>query len=126
MSDADPSASGTGGMALLLVDDDPAFSQMLRWDLEELGYRLVVAHSCCEARRACRVDRFPLAVLDLDLPDGDGMDLARELAQQDADMKVVICSGRHQRLATMQPPDAILAILTKPVSIERLKRLLSA
>ena len=123
MSALDPAKAAATGKLLLLIEDDPAFSQMLRWELEELGYELVVAHNCCEARAQCRSRRFPVALLDLDLPDGDGLELADELVRHCPDMKVITCSGRHHR-QTLDPQSAIHAILTKPVSITRLKQFL--
>ena len=125
-SAADLAAAGAKGKTLLLVEDDPAFSQMLRWELEELGYELAVAHDCQEAREECCSHRFPVVVLDLDLPDGDGFELAEELARDCPAIKVIICSGRHLRpQAIPNAESAIHAVLTKPVSITRLTQLLS-
>ena len=122
---APSTAAGASDKTLLMVEDDPAFSQMLRWELEELGYELVVAHDCHEAREHCCSRRFPVVVLDLDLPDGDGLELAEELARHCPGIKVIICSGRHlRRVMVPDAESAIHAVLTKPVSITRLKQLL--
>lgn len=126
MSTSSPTVGGADDKTLLLVEDDPALSQMLRWELEELGYRLVVANSCHEARAHCCARRFEVAVLDLDLPDGDGMDLAEELVRHCTGMRVIICSGRHQRREIKPDVEsAIHAVLTKPVSIADLTQLLT-
>ncbi len=126
MSTSGQTEGGADGKTLLLVEDDPAFSQMLRWELEELGYQLIVANNCHEARAHCCSRQFLVVVLDLDLPDGDGMDLAEELIRHCSGMRVIICSGRHQRREIKPDAEsAICAVLTKPVSIAHLTQLLA-
>ena len=67
---------------ILLVDDDEVLSQVLRRVLTREGYTVVQAGNVAEALRAARSNNPQLALLDLCLPDGDGMELARQLGEQ--------------------------------------------
>lgn len=113
-----------GGTPLLIVEDDQALRQMLAWELSDLGYRVCATGSCREARSAAAAIGFRLAVLDIDLPDGDGRHLAAELARKSAGLRVVLVSGRHgaDRCGPRSP--AVIARLTKPVSAWRLDAIL--
>jgi DNA-binding response OmpR family regulator len=109
-----------GGTALLIVEDDQALRQMLAWELSDLGYRVCATGSCREARSAAAAIGFRLAVLDIDLPDGDGCRLAAELVRTSAGLNVVLVSGRHGADHCGPCSPAVIARLTKPVSAWRL------
>ncbi|GAD21144.1 response regulator [Acidovorax sp. MR-S7] len=66
---------------LLLVEDDPAIARTVAYAFEREG--LAVTHSLLlgDARAQLRGSRFDLLVLDVGLPDGNGLDLLRELRQ---------------------------------------------
>lgn len=64
---------------LLIVEDNPALSQMLIWSFEDLGY-LVMAATCCGTawQRVC-ARRPDVVLLDYQLPDGTGLELLKDL-----------------------------------------------
>ena len=64
---------------ILLVEDDQSLSQNLV-DLLTERWRVVVAGTIAEARARTERERFDLAVVDLNLPDGDGRRVIEELA----------------------------------------------
>lgn len=65
---------------ILVVDDNPALLDLLRQVLEGAGYRhLMTAGSCATARAAATKQTPDFLVLDINLPDGDGFSLFREL-----------------------------------------------
>jgi DNA-binding response OmpR family regulator len=101
---------------ILVIEDDPATRNMLADYLGEHGLRVHTAGTASEARRLAAGDGIDLAVLDLGLPDQDGMDLARELSGQ-IGLPVVILTGRSHEA------DRVLGLelgaddyLTKPFS----------
>jgi DNA-binding NarL/FixJ family response regulator len=64
----------------LIVDDDPAFREAAATLLADRGYRVVGEAGTVTAARAAILRLHPDAVLlDINLPDGDGFSLAREL-----------------------------------------------
>jgi DNA-binding response OmpR family regulator len=101
---------------ILVIEDDPATRQMLADYLGEHGLSVQTAGTASEARRLAAGDGVDLAVLDLGLPDQDGMDLARELSGKSG-LPVVILTGRSHEA------DRVLGLelgaddyLTKPFS----------
>jgi ActR/RegA family two-component response regulator len=62
---------------LLVVEDDVTVARTLSRTLARRGFSVAIARSCMAARLLAQT--FDFAVLDLDLPDGNGVDLAREL-----------------------------------------------
>jgi DNA-binding NtrC family response regulator len=76
---------------LLIVDDEPTTSRALGRVLRAAGHIVTVAGSCAFARTL--QDRFDCAVLDIDLGDGSGIDLANELISRGSIARVVFYSG---------------------------------
>ncbi|GEM_PF-6473279 len=65
--------------SLLLIDDDVRLSQMLVQYLGEGGYKVRAAHTGQEGLRLAQQGEWSLIILDLMLPDADGLDLCRHL-----------------------------------------------
>jgi DNA-binding NarL/FixJ family response regulator len=80
---------------ILIVDDHPGFRASARRMLEAGGFEVVgEAEDTASARAAVR-DLAPDAVLlDVQLPDGDGVALAAELAANGNAPEIVLCSSR--------------------------------
>jgi ActR/RegA family two-component response regulator len=76
---------------LLIVDDDPVVARAVGRRLLREGYAVSLAGSCQAARAAGA--HFRAAVLDLDLADGSGADLADELLRQGNVRAVVFYTG---------------------------------
>ena len=72
--------SATSPLSVLIVDDYPDTAASLAVVLEFEGHAVTVAQSCREAREALAGGVPDVIVMDLGLPDGNGYDLARELA----------------------------------------------
>jgi DNA-binding response OmpR family regulator len=68
---------------LLLVEDDPVVRTFLADNLTADGYDVLVADTVRDALRALEYKRPDLAVIDLRLPDGSGLDLIREVREAD-------------------------------------------
>ena len=79
---------------ILLVDDTPELLELLQQHLHAAGYRnLTAAGNCAAARAAFAASRPDLMVLDINLPDGDGFALFRQLRAQ-ADVPALFLSAR--------------------------------
>ncbi len=65
-------------MKILVVEDDLALSAGLCFELDSSGYLTVAAYHCRKARQFLESGRFDLAILDVNLPDGNGFELCRE------------------------------------------------
>lgn len=79
---------------ILLVDDTPELLELLQQHLHAAGYQnLTAAGNCAAARAAFAASRPDLMVLDINLPDGDGFALFRQLRAQ-ADVPALFLSAR--------------------------------
>ena len=83
------------GASVLIVDDHAGFRRQARGLLEREGYRVVgEAADCASALEAARSLEPELALVDIHLPDGDGVDLASRLRELAAPPAVVLISSR--------------------------------
>ncbi len=81
---------------ILLVEDDPAFAALVTAVLGQNGYRLWWASGAGVARRLLEAVRPDLVLLDLILPDGDGLLLCSEIrARWPTPIVVVSGTARH-------------------------------
>ena len=79
---------------MLIVDDDPAFRRRGATLLAERGYQVVCEAETLELARAAIARARPDALLlDVTLPDGDGIAFAQELARADGAMRVLLTSS---------------------------------
>lgn len=85
------------GMKLLVVEDNQRIAKSLKQGLGESGYTVAVAN---DGKTACalfdEVEKPELIVLDLGLPDIDGMDLLTEFRKTAPDMPVIILTARGE------------------------------
>jgi DNA-binding NarL/FixJ family response regulator len=78
---------------VLIIDDDEAFRRSAAQVLAQRGYDVVgEAGTVAEARAAVGRLRPDALLLDVNLPDGNGVDLATELVEADAPPRVVLTS----------------------------------
>jgi two-component system nitrogen regulation response regulator NtrX len=105
---------------VVVVDDEPNIGRSLRLILEGEGYRVTVCESAARfqaERRALRADLF---LIDLRLPDGNGIDLLRSLRQSDDATPVVMISGHGTiRDAVDATRDGAFDFLEKPLARDR-------
>ncbi|MFO7651895.1 MAG: sigma-54 dependent transcriptional regulator [bacterium] len=111
---------------VLLVDDDPSVSRVVMMLLEEAGYRPTAAESVAQARAALSEHDFDIVVTDLKLPDGDGLEVLRDVRATRPETPVLVITA----FATV--PTAVEAMklgafdyLTKPFANDRLLALLA-
>src|SRR5579884_1976903 len=104
--------------SILIVDDEPNICRTLRMILEHEGYAVTTAATLAEGRS--RAERADALLLDLRLPDGNGIDLLRHMRQNDLLAPVIMISG-HGAIA-----DAVEAtragafdFLEKPLARDR-------
>lgn len=84
------------GATIMLVEDDPAIAQTLRDVLESGGYRVWHAENGADAKAMLEQARPDLIILDLMLPDIDGLILCSDL-KTIADVPIIIVSATHRK-----------------------------
>jgi PAS domain S-box-containing protein len=105
---------------ILVVEDEPAAARVLEIMLQRAGYAVVAVGSLAEARRALEDTRFSALLLDLQLPDGSGLELAEEVERWPTPIPVVVLSGRGPAEDLIGSPVAVW--LMKPFAKEQLLR----
>jgi len=107
---------------ILIVDDEPNFSESLKMTLDDL-FEISIANSLAAARNFLK-QRSPEAILlDIRLPDGDGIEFLQEIKNFNADPVIIIMTA----FATVNNAvDALkkgaVDYFTKPIDIDKLKR----
>ena len=105
---------------VLVVDDEPAIRRFLRSTLEVQGWAMVEAADAGEALRAVRHHRPDIVLLDLGLPDRDGMTLLGELRKL-SDAAILVLTSREDEGSKVTALDAGADdYVTKPFSVPEL------
>lgn len=78
---------------LLVVEDDLALSSGLCFELDCNGYLTVAAYTCQKVRQLLKSDPFDLVLLDVNLPDGNGFDLCREIKAVHPQLPVIFLTA---------------------------------
>lgn len=112
-----PAPATANGRRLLLVEDDPMVAQVVQALLERQGHSVVHAPHGLSALSALAVQDFDAALLDLDLPGLDGLELARLLRQQGRALPLLAITARADAAAEREALAAGMAgFLRKPVT----------
>ncbi|MQL50746.1 response regulator [Desulfofundulus thermobenzoicus] len=82
-----------GQAHVLVVDDEVEVGTFFRCLLERKGYRVTVANSVRDAQKAVHHDKFHVSVVDLKLPDYDGLSLLQDIKRVQPDCEVIIMTG---------------------------------
>ncbi|MCB1836488.1 MAG: response regulator transcription factor [Alcanivoracaceae bacterium] len=90
---------------ILVLEDDDSLRGVLKDFLSLMGYRVTEARDIAEYRAQATSQDIDLTLLDLNLPDGDGLTLVRELASQSG-APVFVVSGRCDEGSRLQALEA--------------------
>jgi DNA-binding response OmpR family regulator len=106
---------------VLLVEDDETIGRSLAGALESQGYDVVWAADGAAASAAFAAARPDLVLLDLGLPDVDGVDLCRELAGAAPMLPILMLTARHEEADIVVSLDAgAVDYVTKPFRLAEL------
>lgn len=86
--------SGEGGVRVLVVEDEEDLAFLLRQNLEQQGYAVTTCARVAEAERAVAAAAPELLLLDVNLPDGTGFDLLRDLRDRGVWTPAVFLTAR--------------------------------
>jgi DNA-binding response OmpR family regulator len=109
---------------ILIVDDENDFIELLQYKLAGHGYELIVANDGVHALSQARTLKPHLILLDILLPDLDGLSVCEILRRQPTTKKIPIIfmsaltGDVTKRSATMQAED----FFTKPLDLSRLEK----
>jgi two-component system response regulator PilR (NtrC family)/two-component system response regulator HydG len=110
------------GGTVLVVDDEAADAQRIEEALSRVGYRILRAGTGTEAFRALADERVALVLVDLQLPDMDGMEVLRRALEADQRIEVIVMTAHgsiEQAVQAMQ--EGAADYLTKPIDLADLR-----
>jgi two-component system, OmpR family, KDP operon response regulator KdpE len=112
---------GAGPLRILVVDDEPAILRFLRAGLGSQGYVVIEAENGQRALDAVRGKRADLVVLDLGLPDIDGLEVIKRVRASGSAVPIIVLSSRDSETAKVQALDSGADdYVTKPFGVDEL------
>jgi PAS domain S-box-containing protein len=120
-----PAALPAASETLLVVEDEPAFRDLLHEGLQSKGYQVLVASNGVEALQIAEQHPGSIRVLitDVIMPQMNGPELAKGLRKVRHDTEVLYMSGyADDKVATISGPDGELMLIQKPFYIDDLVR----
>jgi two-component system copper resistance phosphate regulon response regulator CusR len=117
-------------MRILVVEDETALSESLAKGLRQAAHAVDVAPTLAQARTKLALESYDALVLDLGLPDGSGLLLAREIRGRGERMPILVLTARdgvHDRVAGLDAgaddyvvkPFALEEVLARLRALER-------
>jgi two-component system, OmpR family, KDP operon response regulator KdpE len=111
----------TKELRILVVDDEPAIRRFLRASLGAQGYQVIEAQTGRGALELFRRNTPDVVVLDLGLPDGDGLDIIKELRESGSAAPIIVLSSRTDEAGKVRALDlGADDYVTKPFGVEEL------
>ena len=114
-------------MRFLVVEDNLQLAELLSKGLHAAGYETDVLATSAEARAALTTTRYAVLILDLGLPDGDGLSILREIRHRKDPIPVLVLTARggvHDRVSGLR--SGADDYLVKPFDFEELVARLEA
>jgi DNA-binding response OmpR family regulator len=111
---------------VLVVDDDPEIASMLARALARHGFSVETTDSGDRALELMNMEPFDAAIVDLVMPDCDGMELASALHRCAPAMPIAMCTGFQNSPLVGAAERTRLTVFRKPVEIREIVEFLDA
>lgn len=117
---------------LLVIDDEPDIARYIGFVAEELGYEVRVTTDPDAFKRSYEEIKPTVIVLDVVMPEVDGIELVKFLAQRHCDARILVISGYAERYLdntkTLGEAFGLQSItaMAKPVELPKLEEFLKA
>lgn len=116
---------------LLIIDDEEAFRELARTAAERIGFDVIVVSTAADFKQAFRDHDLTTILLDVVMPETDGIELIQWLAEEGCTAKIVVVTGytsdylRMTRALGEARGLTAVSTLRKPVSISDLREAIS-
>lgn len=105
----------------LVVEDSQSTAALYEEHLRSAGYRIKTAGTVAAALAALGSERFDVAVLDLQLPDGNGLSVLREIRRQDLPLETLVVTATGTLAVAVEAMrEGAFDFVVKPVARDRL------
>ncbi|AXE30013.1 sigma-54-dependent Fis family transcriptional regulator [Chromobacterium phragmitis] len=117
----------TKTLRVLIVDDEPDIRELLELTLLKMGLAPVCAANVAEAKAALDGGGFDLALTDMRLPDGDGLDVVNHIGERGLDLPIAVITAHGSADNAVRAMKAgAFDYLQKPVSLAQLRSLVKS
>jgi two-component system, NtrC family, response regulator PilR len=112
---------------VLVVDDEADIRELLDLTLARMGLRADCVGSIAEARSLLSQKRYGLCLTDMRLPDGDGLELVRQIVANQVDLPVAVITAYGSAESAVAALKAgAFDYISKPVSLDQLRGLVKS
>ncbi len=106
---------------ILTIDDDDHIRSIFASYLENFGYQIKMAKDGNEAKTLIENDEFDIALLDICLPDYNGIDLLKEIKQLQPELSIIVCTAYADNYDFLEAVNAGAADwIPKPCNLQEL------
>ena len=116
-----------GAARVLVLDDEPDLRTLYELTLLREGHQVRTAESLADARHLLATERFDVVITDMRLPDGDGLQLVRELtAARRPERCIMITAYGSAENAVEALKSGAFDYLTKPVDLKQFRSVVNS
>jgi len=122
-NESDPGSQRGHSASVLICEDDPDMSLIIKMAIEQAGFETTIVATLQEAAQKLREMTFSAMTLDLNLPDGDGLEFLKELRSQFATSRmpvVVVSASAAEARQTLTEEAPLVDWLAKPLDQQTL------
>src|SRR5579863_10478303 len=113
--------------AVLVVDDEPDLCELLSITLQRMNLDPRVAHTVSNAQRMLKTEHHDLCLTDMQLPDGDGLELVEWIQQNSPNVPVaVITAHGNMETAVRALKLGAFDFVSKPLDLTGLRKLVAS
>ena len=107
---------------ILVVDDEKPIQDMLRTVLESNGYRVLIAGNGFEGLLIHRRNTIDVTIMDLIMPDTDGIEMISKLMEMSPDAKIIAMTGASgdMNFLDVAKQCGVRRVVTKPFDLDEL------
>jgi len=114
-----------GSQRVLVVDDEADLRELLVITLGRMKLEAEAVGTVTDAYRILGESSFDLCLTDMNLPDGDGIDLVRHVSRRYPDMPIAMITAHgSMETATAAMKEGAFDFIAKPVTLDRLRQLI--
>ncbi|MBU2707369.1 sigma-54-dependent Fis family transcriptional regulator [Zooshikella marina] len=111
---------------VLIVDDEPDIRELLEITLGRMRLNTLAVDSVSSAKSALAEDTYNLCLTDMNLPDGNGIDLVKHISQHYSDMPVAMITAYGSMDTAIEALKAgAFDFVSKPIDLQRLRELIN-
>jgi DNA-binding response OmpR family regulator len=114
---------------VLIVDDDPDMTSIFSLGLQDEGFEVYTYNDPLEVLAQFRPNFYDLLLVDINMPNMNGIDLSRKLLELDSNVKICFITAGEANIEVLRelyPTRGIGCFIKKPVTIDQLVRRVKA